>query len=82
MVHCEAAPCSKSFKLALRRWMLPVLDFDPVATASALIWPVSPLGHQSLKPDVAGRSKQIRPKLTAFEGIEEDTFRTPRQKAL
>ena len=47
--------------------MLAVLHFDPIATATALIRTVPPLGHQSLKPDVAGRSKQIRPKLTAFE---------------
>ena len=52
---------------AIERWMLAVLDLDPVRLPAGAVGAIAVLGNHSLESDQVCVTKQVRTDLASFE---------------
>ena len=58
---------------------MPIVHLHPMRRPSGPVRSVPPLRYQSLKPQVAGRTKQVRPNLALLEWRNKDAIRAAGQ---
>ena len=64
----------------VHRWMLAVLDLDPVSRSTGAVWSISMFRDYTFQPHQAGVPEYIRPDLALFERCHVDAVDTSRRQ--